>query len=105
MTTATYFFVESEGIKLPDGTVWGGGKELKFQIMRGESRPDMFTIYEYIGKHRVAKFNHDNLDYKAMKAFVTAELHYYESVGMKFWAANHSEWDKATYKTLVTEEW
>lgn len=105
MTTSTYFFVESAGVKLPDGSVWGGGIELKYQIMRGESRPDMFTIYEYIGHNRVAKFNHDNLDYKAMRCFVIEELHYYGSVDMKLWVANHSEWEKATRKELVTEDY
>lgn len=105
MVSSIYLFVESEGIKLPDGTVWGGGYELKYQITRSESRPDMFKIYEYIGTHRVAKFNSDNLEYKQMREFVHGEARYYETAGMNVWAANHSEWEKATSKTLVTEEW
>lgn len=105
MTSATYIYLESEGLMLPDGTVFGGGVELKFQIMKGESRPNAFTIYEFIGGIRVAKFNHDNLGYREMVDWLHSEVEYYETAGMKLWEANHSEFDKATYKKQVTLEW
>ena len=103
MATSTYIFLESYGIKLNDDTIWGGGIELKFQVMRSESRVDFFTVYEFIGSQRIAKFNHDNLTYRQLKDWLNEELHYYDSVGMKLHLANASDWNKATFKQIVTE--
>lgn len=105
MTSAMYFFIESEGIRLPDGTVFGAGITHEYDVLKGENRPDMFTAYQYIGKQRVSVFNGVNLNYRQMRTWVHDEVRYYEAHGMKLWMADRSEWDKAKVKTLVTLDW
>ena len=105
MASATYFFVETEGIKLPDGTIFGAGIHLTYQIMgRAEGDyMDVFRIYYYTGKEFIRQC--EPLRYREMRAWVHDQVKHYTSCGMKLWEANHSEWSKATYKKLVTEEW
>jgi hypothetical protein len=103
MMTSISYFVKSEGIRLPDGTVWGGGVELKYSITHGEDFMDTFKIFEHIGKDRIRIS--DLMRYKEMKEWLMNTAKHYKNNGMELWAANHSDWDKATYKTIVDENY
>ena len=105
MASATTFFVETEGVKLPDGTVWGAGIKPVYQITgRAEGDwMDVFHIYYHAGNTWNPQC--DPLRYREMREFVHNLVRHYDSCGMKLWEANHSEWDKATWKKQVTEEW
>lgn len=105
MASALYLFVETDGVKLPDGTIFGAGVELKYQIMgRAEcDYKDAFHIFYFTGEEFIRQS--EPLRYGEMRAWVHDQVKHYTSCGMKLWVTNHSEWDKATYKKLVTEEW
>ena len=105
MVSATNFFVESEGIKLPDGTVFGAGVTHEYDILKGENRPNAFTIYQYIGKQRIPVTGNENWTYHQMREWVHEQVRHYESCGMKFWMADCSDWSKAKVKTVVTLDW
>ena len=103
MTSATYFFVESEGIRLPDGSVFGAGTDLMYQITHGESYVDSFKIYQFINGQRLPISN--PMRYNEMKAWVHDIAKHYTDHGMKLWEASGSEWSKASYKKLVDENY
>lgn len=105
MATAMTFFVENDGIKLPDGTVWGGGITPVHQITdRAEGDYlDVFHIYFWTGKQWIPESN--PLRYREMRELVHSWVRHYDSCGMKLWQTDHSEWDKAKTKTLVTLDW
>lgn len=105
MATAMNFFVESEGIKLPDGSVFGAGVTHEYDVLRSENRPDAFTVYQYIGKERIPVTENTNWTYRQMREWVHEQVQHYESCGMKLWIADHSEWNKAKVKELVTMDW
>lgn len=96
MTSTMHFFVESEGIELPDGTIFGGGCEHAYSISHGEDATDTFKIYQIIGGSyvRIA----DPMRYKEMKEWVIEQILYYNSNGMKFWITDNSNLKKSTYK-------
>lgn len=110
MASAMYLFVESEGLRLPDGTlytlpdgtVFGAGISLQYQIMDGENRPDMFTFYSFVGERRfpVDQRNHT---WREMRDFLDQQIKHYNGCGMKLYIADHSEWSKATYKKLLSD--
>lgn len=103
MASATHFFVESEGIKLPDGTIFGGGFNYAYLISHGEDETDTFKIYQVIGRKYVRIS--DPMRYREMKAWVDDQISHYNSCGMKLWIADHSDPKMMTYKKqLVTAE-
>lgn len=89
MASAMHFFVESEGIKFPDGTIFGAGCEYAYLISHGEDETDTFKIYQVIGKKYVRIS--DPMRYKDMKAWVNEQIEHYNSCGMKFWITDHSD--------------
>lgn len=106
MMNSMSFFVECKGILLPDGTVFGGGTDLAYEITHGDNggdSADVFHIYQIIGKNRIMIC--DPMRYQEMRKWVHDQVKHYEACDMKLWEANHCEWDKATYKKLVTLDW
>ena len=99
-------FVESDGVVLPDGSTFGAGIEHKFDIVHGDNGgdyADVFHIYQIIGKDRSMVC--DPCRYKEMRNFVRDLAKHYISCGMKLWKANNSDWNKATHKMLVSEDY
>lgn len=105
MTSATYLFVETEGIKLPDGSIYGAGIELKYQIKRGSDGDymDAFHIFYTIGARWMRMCN--PMSYRKMRDWVHEQVKHYTGCGMKLWEADHSDWDKAKHKKIVTLDW
>ena len=106
MMSTISFFVESAGIKLPDGTVFGGGIDLKYLITdgaKGSGTAYPFVIYHVIGKDTIRIGDPKN--YREMREWVHEQVAHYESCGMKLWVADHSDWGKAKYKKIVTMDW
>lgn len=105
MASSKYLFVETDGIKLTDGTVFGAGISLKYQITDGAigDYMDTFHIFYFSGNDRIRQC--DPMRYKEMREWVHDQVKHYNSCGMKLWEADHSEWDKAKYKKLVTLDW
>ena len=101
MASTMHFFVESEGIKLPDGTVFGGGYEYLYLISNGEDETDTFKIYQVIGG-RYIRIS-DPMRYMDMKAWVIEQIKHYNSCGMKFWIANHSDPKMQTYRKQLID--
>lgn len=89
MADSIHFFVESEGITLPDGTVFGGGCEYAYMITHKEDYTDTFRIYQVIGGRYVRVS--DPMRYKAMKTWVDDQIDHYNSCGMKFYVADHND--------------
>ena len=103
MTSTMHFFVESEGIRLPDGSVFGGGCNYAFLISHGEDETDTFRIYQVIGGKYVRIS--DPMRYSQMKTWVLDQIHHYNSCGMKFWIADHSDPKMMKFrKQLLTAE-
>lgn len=105
MTSVICFFVESEGILLPDGSVFGAGVSHEYDVMKGENVVNLFTIYQYIGKKRVSITGNENWSYKQMREWVHEQARHYTSCGMRFWSTDRSDWNKAKEKILVDENW
>lgn len=101
MTSSMHFFVESEGITLPNGIVFGGGCEYKYLISHGECGMDAFKIYQVVdGKYiRIS----EPIRYKEMKAWVDEQIAHYNSCGMKLWLADHSDPKMQTYKKRLVD--
>lgn len=100
MISTTKLFVESEGIQLPDGSVFGAGVEHTYDIVNVDSI--YFEIYQYIGKHRIKIA--DPMGYMDMKKWVIEQIHHYNENGFKFWSANSSDWSKATYRKQLIKD-
>ena len=96
MASSMHFFVESEGIRLPDGMVFGGGCDYAYLISHGEDETDTFKIYQVIGGKYVRIS--DPMRYKDMKSWVDEQIEHYNSCGMKFWIADHSDPKMMKYK-------
>lgn len=96
MTSTMHFFIESEGIRLPDGTIFGEGTEYTYMITHHEDETDTFKIYQVIGGKyfRIS----DPMRWTDMKAWVDAQIEHYRSCGMKFMVADHSDPRMQTYK-------
>lgn len=99
------FFVESEGVKLPDGSVFGAGIEPMFEIVsRSEGDYlDVFRIYQCTGEHWMMIC--EPMRYREMREWVHSMVKHYDSCGMKLLEANLRDWDKASGKKLVTLDW
>ena len=99
-------FVESDGIRLPDGTVFGAGIEHKYDITHGDNGgdyADVFRIYQIIDGQRISIT--DPLRYKEQRNWLRETAMHYRQNGMKLWKANNSDWNKATHKILVDCEY
>ena len=102
MMSTVSVFVESEGITLPDGSVYGAGFTHMYDITHGDNGGDyldVFRVYQIVGDRRISVA--DPMTYKEMRNFLTGEANHYKKNGMRLWKANHSDFEKATHKVLV----
>ena len=77
------YYVKSEGIKLPDGTVWGAGTEERFRVVDETGIPG-FLVYEVFGKGVVNVFGSGNrVSWREMKKALDERFAHQISVGNK----------------------
>lgn len=103
MNHCSHFFSESQGITLPDGTVFGNGFREVVRVVDGSDRPGMFRVYEVFGSHLVEKESGRYYGWREMHKMVIDLLQYQISIGNTVWQADNCEWDRVTWKKQITD--
>lgn len=87
MINTVNYYVESKGIKLPDGTIFGAEKIKKFKTVSETGIPG-FLVYEVIGKSIVNMFGSGvRVSWKEMEKALNEEITYQISIGNKVFRA------------------
>ena len=83
MISTISYYVETKGITLPDGTVFGAGKREAFRTVR-ETGIAGFTVYEVFGTDLVNVFGSGvNVDWGKMRDAINERIAYQNSLGNK----------------------
>lgn len=83
MINSISYFVETKGITLPNGTVFGAGKEEKYRTV-SESGLTGFVVYEVFGKDLVNVFGSGiRVGWKEMRDALNERIAYQNSIGNK----------------------
>lgn len=97
MACAMHYWVKSEGVKLPDGTVWGAETKEMLRVVDGDV--NRFRVYDVIGNNLVEKIQGGNLHWKDMRQQV------FEFVNRQFSLGNRVFDNNGEIKTFtLTEE-
>ena len=86
MASVIHYFVESKGIKLPDGTVWGAETKEMLQVVDGTV--NRFRVFDVVGKNRIEKHQGKNLDWKEMREQVLEFVNRQFSLGNRVFDNN-----------------
>jgi hypothetical protein len=65
------YTVETKGIQLPDGTVWGAGRFVGLRVVDDHFRPNRFHVYEVIGGNMIEKVSGAAWEWKEMRELVS----------------------------------
>lgn len=83
MMNVTSYYAKSEGIRLPDGTVFGAEEREAFRIVAESGIPG-FLVYEVFGKDVVNIFGAGiRVDWKTMRDAINKRIAYQISIGNK----------------------
>ncbi|MBO7624396.1 MAG: hypothetical protein J6S82_03710 [Bacteroidales bacterium] len=86
MASVTHYLVKSEGIKLPDGTVWGAETKEMLRVVDGTV--NRFRVFDVIGKDLIEKYQGKNLDWKEMRELVLEFVNRQFSLGNRVFDEN-----------------
>ena len=103
MNHCSHFFRESQGITLPDGTVFGKGFSEFLMVVDGSDRPGMFRVYEIVGSHMIEKESGRYYTWREMHQMVIDLIKYQISIGNKVWQGDNCEWKNVRWKKEVTD--
>ena len=81
MNSSRSYFVKTEGVRLPDGTVWGAGTEEKLRVVCEEMRPNYFRVYSVVGKSLLEIHQGTYLSWGEMMDEVIDFVNYQRSIG------------------------
>jgi hypothetical protein len=75
------YMVQTSGIQLPDGTIWGAETKEALQVVDDHFRPNRFHVYEVIGSKRIEKVPGAAWEWREMRELVAEFVNYQLGIG------------------------